>query len=389
MESFYRPTCAEISLDALEYNITQFRNHLPAGMKLLTCVKANAYGHGAVEIAKQVTAWGVDYLAVAFLDEALQLRRAGIETPVLILGYTPPSGIAAAAEYGITLNLFSEEMLEAIQAYAQEHPGQSVKAHIKIDTGMGRVGVQFGQEAIAFIEHALQVPGLEIEGLFTHFASSDEADKTYMMLQYKRFDEVVRHFKERHIEFPILHTGNSAAAIEHPECSYNMVRVGISLYGLYPSDEVDHTAIDLQPVMSLKTKIAHLKTLPADSGISYGTIYVTQEDEAIATLPIGYADGYSRMLTNKVEVLIGGERVPVVGTICMDQCMANVTTVEGVGLGDEVVLIGAQGDKRITAEEIAAGLGTINYEVTCMIANRVPRVYKKSGEVVKISNPLL
>lgn len=369
----------------------------------MAVVKADAYGHGAVGVSKEAIDAGADYLGVAFLDEALELRNAGITAPILVLGYTPPEGLDIARQQDITINVFSKEVLQALQEYdrrANEQltqeagngpaaPLKKLKIHIKLDTGMGRLGLHTEQDAIEFIEQALLVKSVWVEGLFTHYANADEIDKSYTKEQYRRFERIVEHFKKKQIEFPYLHAGNSASAIDLPELTYNMVRLGISMYGMYPSEEVNRQKIELKPVLSLKTGIVHLKTLPPNSGISYGTIYFTKQEERIATLPIGYADGYSRMLSLKAEALVRGKKVPVVGRICMDQCMINVTDVPDIAASDEVVLIGEQGGERITVEDVAKQLGTVNYEVTCMISHRVARVYVRGGQKVDAINPLM
>ncbi|MDP5276322.1 alanine racemase [Chengkuizengella axinellae] len=386
MDSYYRPTWAEISLDALHHNLIRFQEFLPHQMEIMAVIKANAYGHGAVEVAKQAISSGAGYLAVAFLDEALELRSAGITAPILVLGYIPSDAIHLAIEHNITLTVFQDEMIDALSKIKKDKP---VKVHIKIDTGMGRLGVRYENDAIPFIKKVLKLDDvIEIEGIYTHFANADEEDKTYTLDQYKHFKSIVDYFEDKNIHFSKIHTGNSATAIDLPDCSYNMVRLGISMYGIYPSAEVDHQQIDLKPVMSLKTKVVMSKVLPPHSGISYGTKYFTKDDEQIATLPIGYADGYSRMLTGKADVLIRGRRVPVIGTICMDQCMINVTELEDVKSGEEVVLFGKQGNEQIPVEELAEQLDTINYEIVCMLSHRVPKVYVKHGEIVMVHNGL-
>lgn len=396
MDSFYRPTWVEVSLDALRHNIEAFRRALPEHMHLMAVVKANAYGHGAAEVVREALACGASYACVAFLDEALELRRAGITAPILVLGYTPPEAIPLAAEHDITLTVYSYEVLEALRnraSRAVEGPTASghkpLRIHIKLDTGMGRLGLYTESEAIAFIERALQLPNVVVEGLYTHFASADERDKSYTYEQHRRFDAVVQHFNRKGIAFPYLHTGNSAVALDCPELSYNMIRLGVSMYGMYPSDEVNRDRIRLQPVMSVKTRMVMVKKLPPGCGISYGVTYRTQGEEVIGTLPIGYADGFSRMYTGQGRVLVRGRRVPVVGRICMDQCMINITDVPQASLQDEIVILGEQGAERITAEELASLLGTINYEITCMISHRVPRVYIRNGQVASVANPLI
>lgn len=387
MDSFYRPTWVEISLDALQHNLRAFRRLIPANIEIMAVVKADAYGHGAIEVAKEVMENGATYLAVAFLDEALELRRAGILAPILVLGYTSEQGLPLAIEYNITLNVYQLHILHALAALSSEE--RPVKIHIKLDSGMGRLGLPNELEAISFIEEALATPHIQVEGLFTHYASADEMDKTYTMEQHERFDRVVQYFARKKLGFRYIHAGNSATAIDSPKLTYNMVRLGISMFGLYPSEEVQQQRIVLEPVMSLKTGVVMLKELPQGSGISYGSIYHTKEEsEQIATLPVGYADGFSRMLTGKAQALIHGQKVAVVGTICMDQCMINVTDVKQVQLEDEVVLFGKQGEAVITAEELAAQLGTINYEVTCMISHRVPRVYLREGKLFNVVNLL-
>lgn len=393
MQVMYRPTRAEIDLDALRGNFEELRRRQPADMKMLACVKANAYGHGAVPVAKELERIGADYLSVAFLDEALELRKAGIKLPILVLGYTPPHGVRTAWEHDITLNVFSKEVLEAIEALNPAEFPHKLKVHIKIDSGMGRVGLLPGDEAVAFVRKAMQAPQVEVEGLFTHYATADEEDKSYTLEQFRRFQGVVDALREHEIRIPIIHTGNSAIAIDMPELSVQMVRIGIALYGLYPSDEVRRDQVRLTPVLSLKTETVRVKTLPPHSAVSYGAKYVTGQEERIATLPIGYADGYSRMLNGKAQVLIRGRRVPVAGVICMDQCMVSLQALaeeaEEIQVGEEVVLIGRQAGEEITAGELASAMGTIHYELICMLAHRVPRVYLRKGKPDVLLNPLL
>jgi alanine racemase len=392
VDCYYRPTVAEISLDAIDHNIGAFREHLAAGTKLLASVKANAYGHGAVEIARRAVLAGVDYLGVAFLDEALQLRAAGITSPILVLGYTPPEGYSLARDHAITVTVYRDLMLDEIAKLPFN--GNRLLVHVKIDSGMGRLGLLPGNEAESFLERAFKIPQLDVEGLYTHFARADETDKGYTLKQVERFAGVVDYVRRSGMTIPIIHSGNSATGIDLPEQTGGMLRLGISMYGLYPSDEVDTGTVKLEPALTLKTAIVHVKSLEAGEGISYGTRYFTAGPERIGTLPIGYADGFSRLLSGKAEVLVRGRKVPVIGTICMDQCMIRLDGAEADGdtqidPGEEVVLIGRQGDARITAEEVASRLGTLNYELTCMLAARVPRVYRVNGEIVSVVNPLI
>ncbi|MCM3783636.1 alanine racemase [Neobacillus mesonae] len=393
MQVQYRPTQAEINLDHLKHNVDAFRNALPEGVLFSACVKANAYGHGAVEIAKELERLNVDYLNVAFLDEALELRQAGIHTPILVLGYTPPEGIEIAYEHHITVTVFSEEVLQAIEALELSDDSRPLKVHLKIDSGMGRLGVLTLEDAEYYAQRLSRLSYVNFEGVYTHFAKADEKDKSYTLKQYQRFMDVANALRNQGYSIPIIHTGNSATAIDTPTLTMDMVRVGISLYGLYPSDEVEREAVHLRPVLTLKTKIVYVKEVPEHWGISYGTRYCSSKDEKIGTLPIGYADGFSRLLAGKAEVLIRGRRVPVVGTICMDQCMVSLKTLteekEDIKAGEEVVIIGQQMGSTISADELASWLDTINYEVVCMVANRVPRVYMRSGQVISRVNSLL
>ncbi|HTG70322.1 MAG TPA: alanine racemase [Candidatus Udaeobacter sp.] len=394
LDSFYRPTRVELSLDALRHNLQAFRNAIPQGCRLMASVKANAYGHGAVEVAREAERFGVDYLGVAFLDEALQLRKAGIQTPILVLGFVAADALSVAREHNITISLFRDDIIEAAAQLPADVSGRKLKVHIKIDSGMGRLGVIGKDAAVSFIEKALQIPQLEVEGMFTHYARADEADKNYTMLQYDRFREVAEYVEQKGLPIPIIHAANSAAGIDTPHFAGGMLRLGISMYGLFPSEEVNQQRIELEPVMTLKTEVVMVKTAPAGWGISYGTRYVTKGEERIGTLPIGYADGFSRMLTGKAHGLVRGVKVPVRGTICMDQCMIALdpavsdTASLPVEPGEEVVLIGRQGNAVITVEEVAQQLGTLNYEVICMLAARVPRIYVSGGRIIAINNPL-
>lgn len=393
MQVQYRPTRAEIDLEHLRSNYESFRSVLPQQMKLMVCVKANAYGHGAVEIARELEQLGSDYLSVAFLDEALELRRAGITLPVLVLGYTSPEAVQTAWENDITLTLFTPEVLQAVRMLDRKGSARRLKLHIKMDSGMGRLGLLLDEGTMAFIEKVWNIEAAELEGIYTHFARADEKDKSYTLEQYRKFQCVVSALNERGYSIPIMHTGNSATALDMPELSFDMIRIGVAMYGLYPSDEVNHKAVKLLPLLTLKTEMSYVKVLPPRSGISYGTRYTTVSRELIGTIPIGYGDGYSRMMSGKAEVLVRGQRIPVVGTICMDQCMISLQSFarESVEIhaGEEVVLIGQQSGEHISVNELASWLGTINYEVVCMIANRVPRLYMRASQLISLRNPLL
>lgn len=367
--SFDRPVWAEIDLSAFRHNMRQIKSLLQPGTIFCPIIKADGYGHGAVPLAHEAVAMGAGYLGVAILDEAAALRAAGITLPILILGYTPPQAAAFVVSNHITQTIFSKEQADALSAAAGSL-GMTVKVHVKVDTGMTRIGVR-PEEAAAFCSYVAGLENVHLEGMFTHFASSDSADHTYCLEQFGRFTAAIAAVEASGIRLGIRHCANSAAILSLPEGHLDMVRAGIILYGLKPSDECP-MPIDLRPVMRLKARLAMVKQVPPGVGVSYGSIYHTQKESSLATIPIGYADGYTRMLSRKAQVLLRGQRAPVVGRICMDQCMVDVSHVPQAAVGDEVLLFGGPD---LPADEIAAHLGTINYEVVCMVGKRVPRVY--------------
>lgn len=385
-KGYGRDTVIAIDLDAVAHNVRQFIQHLPKGKRIMAVVKANAYGHGAIPIARTALEAGASELAVAMVDEGIELRRAGIEAPILILGYTPPHAIADAIQHRIRLTVFSDDVLREVEETAVRLQKKAT-IHVKVDTGMGRIGLQ-PKEAISFITKALQSPHIIVEGLFTHFATADEVDKSYTHYQEEQLAIVTRGLEKLGIQLPLVHSTNSAAAIDLPDHVYDMIRLGISLYGYYPSKDVDHQKVKLKPTLTLKTKIVHLKQLPAGWGVSYGKTYMAQGDEWIATLPIGYADGFSRQLSNRGHALVKGIKVPVIGRVCMDQVMLDVTQAMPVKVGDEVVLYGKQGNNQITIDEVADELNTINYEITTSLSHRIPRIYYKNGQAVEVYNRL-
>lgn len=384
IQPFYRNTYIEVNLDAIQHNVREFRRWIGDQVNLLVAVKANAYGHGAIPVAKAAIEAGANWLGVAFVDEGIELRNAGITVPILVLGYTPPEAIASAIQHNLTLTVYSGLLLEQINVEAKAQ-NQIASVHIKVDTGMGRLGVQ-PSEVIPILLQARGYQAIHVEGLFTHFATADEADRSYFNQQMGRFDQVIEEVKQAGFEIPIIHSSNSAATIEEKSEHHQMVRVGVSLYGMYPSVELNYSNIKLIPALRLITKVAHLKKVPAGSGVSYGKIYTTEQEEWLATLPIGYADGYSRQLSNRGFVLLNGIRVPVVGRVCMDQIVVRVDDAMPVQVGDEVVVYGVQGSEEISVDEVASWLGTINYEVTCMLQRRVPRVYLAQGKTVEVVN---
>lgn len=376
--SFSRPTWVDIRLDHISHNIKAIKAYLGSRTKLMAVVKADAYGHGARRVSAAVIQAGADWLGVASLSEAIELRDYGINAPILILGATPPAYAKEVVEYGVIPAVFDIYLARAISAIAVKRGGKG-KVHIKIDTGMGRLGALW-EEAPELIREVAGLPGIEIEGIFSHLATADESSKDYVRIQLNRFNRVLSQLKESGIQIPIKHLANSAGAIDCPFTRLDMVRAGISIYGLSPARDFP-LKINLHPVMSFKTRIIQLKWWPEGSPISYGGTYRTNKPARVAALPVGYADGYTRNLGNRAHVLIRGQRAPVIGRVCMDFSMVDVTSVPEVSEGDEVVLFGSQGKERMPVEEIAELSGTINYEIVCGIGSRVPRVYllDKSG----------
>jgi alanine racemase len=379
-----RPAWAEINLDNFAHNMREIRR-ITKSKEIIAVLKADGYGHGALEAASVFLQNGATRLAVAVITEAEELRRGGVIAPIMILGHTPIEFAKEVIEYDIEITVYSFEDAEKFSKEAQK-AGKNVKVHIAADTGMGRIGFLPTEESVENVYKISKLPNIIIEGLFSHFSSSDEKDKDYSTQQLQKFSWFDNKLKERNININIRHIANSAAIIDMPETHLDAVRPGIVLYGYYPSEEVTKENITLKPVMSLKANIIHVKWLPTGQYISYGRKFRTERKTCIATLPIGYADGYTRLLFEKAKVIVKGKFAPVVGRICMDQCMIDVTDIEGVDIGDEVTLIGETDGLKFTADDIAELLGTINYEVVCMINKRVPRVFIKDGKIVKIRN---
>lgn len=381
-------TWAEVDLDAIAHNMKEIRRITDPHAKVMAVVKADAYGHGFLEITKTLLENGADCLAVALLEEAKQIRRRHIEVPILILGGTDPDAVDDLIDFDIMATVFSYDFAKTL-SYAAEKKHKTAKIHIKIDTGMSRVGLVAGEEnsgIIREIERIASLPNLEIDGIFSHFATSDENDSSYTQLQFERFMDVISLLEERGIHIPTKHICNSAAIMMYPQMHLDMVRPGVILYGLYPSDEVDVTRLNLKPAMTLKARISMVKEIEKGRGVSYGKEYITDKTTKIATVPIGYADGYLRKLAGKAQMVVSGTCVPVIGRICMDQCMIDVTNVHNINTGDEVIIFGAD---RITIDDVARWLETINYEVACVIGKRIPRIYTREGKAVKVLNYLL
>lgn len=377
----YFRTQAKIDLDAIEYNFTQARQKLPEKVKLMCVVKAFAYGHGAVQIAKLLDG-RCDFFGVACIEEALELKHAGIQNPVLILGYASPSIYDKIVENGIRVSVFS---YEAAQALSREAVKQNKTAafHFCVDTGMSRIGFQVSEESADICKMITELPNIEAEGLFSHYATADEADLSRAEAQRERFKDFIRMLESRGVSVPIKHLSNSAGIMNFDEC-FDMCRMGIVLYGLYPSEEVNKSLLDIRPAMSWLTHVSHIKTLEAGREISYGGTYKTNEERLIATIPVGYADGYPRCLSNIGKVLINGKFAPIVGRVCMDQFMVDVTDIENVAVETTVTLVGRDGDAVLTMEEVANAAHSFNYELPCRIAPRVPRTYYQNGELVYV-----
>lgn len=381
----YDRAWAEIDLDALQFNVASIRKCIDQGTKIIAVIKTDGYGHGASQIAQLLEderqVWGY---AVATAEEAFSLRADGIQKPILILGYTFPYSYGQMISGQVRATVFTCEAAEALSDIAVAS-GQICRIHIKIDTGMTRIGIHPDDEGVALIRRIAGLPGLEIEGIFTHFATADEADRTKTYHQMTLFREYVdRIERDLGIRIPMRHCSNSAGIVEIPEANMEAVRAGIILYGLWPSDEVQTDGkIQLRPMLSLKSRVVYVKTVPEGQEISYGGTFTTTRDTRVATVCIGYGDGYPRSLSNLGDVIIKGQRVPILGRVCMDQFMIDVTDVRvPVRVGDQVTLIGREGDACITMEELGALSGRFNYELACDIGKRIPRIYKRDGTLI-------
>lgn len=378
-DEFYRHTWAEIQLDAIEENLKAIRKVLPPSTSIMAVVKANGYGHGALETAEVALETGAELLGVALLDEALYLRKNGIRAPILVLGHCPPEYAPIAAKHSISLTVYQKDWL----LQAKKVLSKPVAIHIKVDTGMGRIGVQTEEELFELLTELNLSDSFIFEGIFTHFAKADSKDTEYYQTQLERFLRTLEVVKEKP---RWIHASNSAASLLHETGQFNLARIGIAMYGLTPSPEIaDVLPVKLQGALSLHSTLIHVKKVPKGAKISYGCTYEAEEEEWIGTIPIGYADGWIRALQGQ-EVLVNGLRAPIVGRICMDQCMVKLPGK--MPIGTKVTLIGKSGHEEITVDEIAKKLGTINYEVACMISSRIPRIYKRGEQIVKIKNPL-
>lgn len=377
----YSRVYARIDLDAIAYNMEQMKRNIQPWTKIMAVIKADGYGHGSVQIAEMLE--GFDYIwgfAVATLDEAIVLRAEGIKKPILVLGCVFPDQYMAMLRNDIRMNVYTEEMAESISNMAARE-GMTAYMHIKLDTGMGRLGFDISDTSVEAIKRISQMRNVNMEGIFTHFAKADEADKTFTYKQMDAYNWMVDRLKEKDVVFKYEHCSNSAAIIDVKDANFDLVRAGISTYGLYPSDEVDKNNLRLKPALVLKSHVAFVKEIEAGVPISYGGTFVSKEKMKIATIPVGYADGYPRNLSNVGYVLIRGKKAPIVGKVCMDQFMVDVSHIDGVSFGDKVTLIGKDGNEQISVEDLSELSGRFNYEFICDLGKRIPRVFVKNGKV--------
>jgi alanine racemase len=378
-----RPVWAEINLDCVENNIKEIRR-VTNSKEIIAVIKADAYGHGAVDLAPVLLNNGADSFAVAVLNEAVELRRSGLDCPIMVLGFTPPNLVDNILRYDIEQTVYSYDFAKELSSMALKK-NKLARIHIVVDTGMGRIGYIPNEESLDEIEKISSLPNIIIEGIFTHFSTADEEDKEFTLKQLSIFNKFYDDLILRGVKINKRHTANSAAISDIPKSHFEAVRPGIILYGYYPSNYVQKDKIHLERVLTLKTNIVLIKSLPEGYPISYGRRFYTERESLIATLPVGYADGYTRLLFNKGKVIINGKFAKVVGSICMDQCMVDITDIPEAKVGDEVILLGE--DKvKYDADDMADDIGTISYEVLTMISKRVPRVYTKGGKVVKVRN---
>ncbi len=372
-----RPTWAEIDLTAVRNNLRRVKEVIQPGTGVMAVVKANAYGHGMLEVSQVCTEEKVDYLAVATLDEALELRQAGFAVPILVLGYIPDEFAALVVANNIRPTVYEPGFARRL-AQTSAEIGIKAKIHVKIDTGMGRIGFTPGPDSVDRIEEIASFPGIELEGIFTHFAEADGLGPGFTMQQLTEFKSFVDSLETRNIIIPVKHCANSAAIFRYPETHFNMVRAGIVLYGLHPSPVMKGEDLGITPAMTLKSRISMVKTLEAGQGVSYGRTHICSRKTRIATVPIGYADGYRRGCSNRAWAVIKGHKAPLLGVVCMDQCMFDISGREDIGEGDEVILFGKDADG-VTADNLAVLTDTINYEIVCALSSRVPRMYVYSS----------
>ena len=379
----YSRVYAKIDLDAIAYNMEQMKQNIRPETKVMAVIKADGYGHGAVQIAEMMERWNYIWgFAVATLDEAVVLRTEGIQKPILVLGCVFPDQYMEMLKHEIRMNIYTEEMAEAIARMA-EREGKTAYMHIKLDTGMSRLGFGINEQSAETIKRISKMPNVNMEGIFTHFTKADEKDKSFTKKQIQEFVWMTERLKEKNVRFTYEHCSNSAGIIDVPEANFDIVRAGISTYGLYPSEEVDKTNVKLKPALALKSHVAFVKEIERGTPVSYGGTFVAKEKMKIATIPVGYADGYPRSLSNKGYVLIRGKKAPILGRVCMDQFMVDVTQIEGVSFGDKVTMIGKDGNEILPVEVLSELSGRFNYEFVCDLGKRIPRVYVRDGKIAE------
>lgn len=375
---------AEIDLDNIRYNVENIQRRIGEKTKILAIIKADGYGHGSIPVARFLSRHELVYgFGVSTVREAVVLRKAGIKEPILILGYVFPGDFETVIDYSITTTVFQYETAKLLSDIA-EKKSKSANIHIKIDTGMGRIGFDCNGDCVEEIAKISTLKNINVEGIFSHFACADSKDKTSANLQKKRFYDILDELKKIGINIPLKHICNSAGIVEFSDDFLDMVRAGIIIYGLYPSEEVNKDNIKLKPAMSIRSRVVYVKNIKKGQTVSYGSEYVADCDRKIATISIGYADGYYRSLSSKGQVLIRGKRAKIIGRICMDQMMVDVSDIPDVQQGDIVTVFGKDGNDEITFEEISEIAGTINYEFICGFSRRVPRIYSENGQIVKI-----
>ena len=379
----YSRVYAKIDLDAIAYNMEQMKQNIRPETKVMAVIKADGYGHGAVQIAEMMERWNYIWgFAVATLDEAVVLRTEGIQKPILVLGCVFPDQYMEMLKHEIRMNIYTEEMAESISRMAARE-GKTAYMHIKLDTGMSRLGFGINEQSAETIKRISKMPNVNMEGIFTHFTKADEKDKSFTKKQIQEFVWMTERLKEKNVRFTYEHCSNSAGIIDVPEANFDIVRAGISTYGLYPSEEVDKTNVKLKPALALKSHVAFVKEIERGTPVSYGGTFVAKENMKIATIPVGYADGYPRSLSNKGYVLIRGKKAPILGRVCMDQFMVDVTQIEGVSFGDKVTMIGKDGNEILPVEVLSELSGRFNYEFVCDLGKRIPRVYVRDGKIAE------
>lgn len=383
----YRTTWAEIDLDNLTDNLNEIQRLNTKNARVLAVVKANAYGHGSVQIAKRLKEEGVDFFAVSSIYEAIELRQGGIYDDILVLGYTPEGHIIEALKYDIIFTIYSIEFAKQVSRISKGIKKQA-KAHIKIDSGMNRLGFQMNDESIESIVEISNKQNIEVCGYFTHLATADESDKTFSEIQYNKFIDFLNELKKRGIDIKNAHISNSAGIIDLPNYSLDIIRPGIMLYGYHPSEYTDREVINLKKVMTLKTRISNIKVIDRGETVGYGRKYRAIKKTLIATIPIGYADGFTRLYSNKISLCVKGEPARLVGNVCMDQSFIECPDDSEIRIGDEVTIFG-EGVNMNSADDLAKAIGTINYEVLCMVGRRIPRIFKKNGKMFQTVDYLL